>query len=144
MSKGDGWIDEELFEKIRGIMPLSSVDLLIVYKGKLLLMIRNNEPGKGWWFTPGGRVLYGETLEQTALRELEEETGLSAVGLEKKGVMCHLWPKSHFVTTFFRIDVADDNVRLNSEHSAYRWVDKITDDLHPFVRQMIEESEIFK
>ena len=144
MSRGDGWIDEGLFRKIRDIMPLCSVDLLIVYEGKLLLMIRNNEPGKGWWFTPGGRVLYGETLEQTALRELEEETGLTVVGFEKKGVMCHLWPKVHYVSTFFRVDVADDNVRLNNEHSAHMWVDKITDDLHPFVRQMIEESEIFK
>ena len=144
MSKEDGWIDEELFRKIREVIPLSSVDLLVVYKGKLLLMIRNNEPGKGCWFTPGGRVLYGETLEQAALRELEEETGLTVVGFEKKGVMCHLWPKVHYVSTFFRVDVADDNVRLNNEHSAHMWVDKITDDLHPFVRQMIEESEIFK
>lgn len=78
MSKGDGWIDEELFGKIRSIMPLCSVDLLAVYEDKLLLMIRNNEPGKGWWFTPGGRVLYGETLEQTAPGNLRKRLDLQS------------------------------------------------------------------
>lgn len=34
------------------------------------------EPGRQWWFTPGGGVEAGETLEQAAHREIAEETGI--------------------------------------------------------------------
>ncbi len=33
-------------------------------------------PGSRWWMTPGGGIDPGETLAQTAVRELAEETGL--------------------------------------------------------------------
>ena len=66
-----GWVDWELYKQIRASMPLASVDILAVHEGRLLLMRRVNEPGKGVWFVPGGRIRYGETHEQTVLRELE-------------------------------------------------------------------------
>ena len=40
-------------------------------------MLRNNEPTKDEWFTPGGRILYGETLETAVHRALKEEKGLT-------------------------------------------------------------------
>lgn len=141
--RNDGWVDEELLKKFRDLMPIASADLLPVHKGKLLLMLRNNEPGKDLWFVPGGRVRYGETLEQAATRKLKEETGLSARKIEKKGVMSHFWPKAHYVTTFFRVDVMDDKVKMNDEHRDYKWISKITDDLHPYLKQMIKEARIF-
>lgn len=137
------WIEEELFSKIRGLLPIAAVDILAVYEGKLLLMLRNNEPVKDVWFTPGGRVRFGETLEQACLRELREETGLKAVKLERKGVMGHFYPQAHYITTFFRVDVQDNQVVLNVEHREYKWISKLTDDLHHYVKQMIKEAEIF-
>jgi len=141
--RNDGWVDEELYKKFRGLMPIASVDILTVHKGNLLLMLRNNEPGKDLWFVPGGRVRYGETLEQAAIRKLSEETGLSAITIEKKGAMSHLWPKAHYVTTFFRADVSDDKVKMNDEHRDYKWISAITDDLHTYLKQMIKEAGIF-
>jgi len=138
-----GWVDEELFKKFRELMPIAAVDILAVYQGKLLLMLRNNEPGKDLWWTPGGRVRYGETLEEAAIRELNEETGLTALKLEKKGVMSQIWSQGHFVTTFFRVNVMEDRVKLNDEHRDYKWISEITDDLHPYLIQMIREAEIF-
>lgn len=44
----------------------------------LLLVLRNIEPKMGYWCLPGGFMELGETPEQAALRELKEETGLSA------------------------------------------------------------------
>ena len=81
--RNDGWIDEGLFKRFRELMPIASVDILAVHNGRLLLMLRNNDPGRDLWFTPGGRVRYGETLEQAAVRKLSDETGLSAVTIEK-------------------------------------------------------------
>lgn len=49
--------------------------------GRLLLIKRGHEPGKGLWSLPGGRVEAGETDEQAVAREVREETGLTvAVG----------------------------------------------------------------
>lgn len=44
--------------------------------GRLLLVRRANEPGRGLWSLPGGRVEPGESAEQALVREVREETGL--------------------------------------------------------------------
>ncbi len=45
--------------------------------GRLLLIRRGREPGRGLWSLPGGRCEPGETAAQTAVREVREETGLT-------------------------------------------------------------------
>lgn len=50
---------------------------------KVLLIERDLEPFKGRWALPGGFVNMDETLEQAALRELQEETGLRDLYLEQ-------------------------------------------------------------
>jgi 8-oxo-dGTP diphosphatase len=44
--------------------------------GRLLLVRRGTEPGRGLWSVPGGRVEPGEPTEDAVVREVEEETGL--------------------------------------------------------------------
>lgn len=55
-------------------------------EGELLLVQRSIEPRKGMWTLPGGYVEVGETTEEAALRELEEETGLIGKGTTLLGV----------------------------------------------------------
>ena len=44
--------------------------------GRLLLVRRANEPGRGLWSLPGGRVEPGEDDATALVREMAEETGL--------------------------------------------------------------------
>lgn len=50
---------------------------------KVLLIQRDLKPHEGKWALPGGFVEVNETLDDAALRELEEETGLKKVYLEQ-------------------------------------------------------------
>ncbi|MCF6745271.1 NUDIX domain-containing protein [Blastococcus sp. KM273128] len=43
---------------------------------RLLLVRRRNDPGRGLWSLPGGRVEPGETVAGAVEREVREETGL--------------------------------------------------------------------
>jgi 8-oxo-dGTP diphosphatase len=59
---------------------------IIPYPGNRILLIkRNTVPFKGYWALPGGRMDPGETVEQTIVREVKEETGLEVAILRIVG-----------------------------------------------------------
>lgn len=47
--------------------------------GRLLLIKRGHDPGRGLWSVPGGRVEASEADEEAVVREVREETGLIVV-----------------------------------------------------------------
>lgn len=54
-------------------------------ENKILLIKRNTIPFKGYWALPGGRMDQGETIEQTIVREVKEETGIDVTIVSKVG-----------------------------------------------------------
>lgn len=50
------FIPENDYKKILSTMPILCVDLIIFFDGKCLLLKKKNEPAKGQYWFPGGRV----------------------------------------------------------------------------------------
>ena len=66
--------DELVIEK----QPKLVVDICVEQDGKYLFQERHKQPYYGFWGFPTGKIRWGETIVQTAARELLEETGLTA------------------------------------------------------------------
>jgi len=58
------------------------IGLFIVKDGKVLLGKRKGSHGENEYGGPGGHLEYGETAEQTAYREVEEECGIKIKNLQ--------------------------------------------------------------
>mgnify|MGYP006302584015 CR=1 FL=1 len=56
----------------------ATVGAVVENEGRILLARRNHEPFYDHWCIPGGHIEYGEDVEEAMLRELHEETGISA------------------------------------------------------------------
>ena len=67
--------------------PAVTADIIILKKIDdqqfVLLIERKNPPFEGMWALPGGFVEMNETLEEAALRELHEETGIAGIELKQ-------------------------------------------------------------
>jgi ADP-ribose pyrophosphatase YjhB (NUDIX family) len=59
-------------------MPEAASSAILIRDGRILLIHRKNPPSFDMYAFPGGRAEPGETPDQTALREFEEETGIRA------------------------------------------------------------------
>ena len=68
--------------------PAVAVDIVVftLIEGllHLLLIKRKDDPHKGLWALPGGFVQMAETVEEAALRELHEETGMESPQPDKR------------------------------------------------------------
>ena len=56
--------------------PIVGVGAVILQDGKVILVKRRAEPGKGRWSIPGGSVHLGEKVRDATIREAKEESGL--------------------------------------------------------------------
>ena len=67
--------------------PSVCVDIIVLYKKEaqtfILLIERKYPPFENCWALPGGFIEMNETLEQSALRELKEETGIELSSLKQ-------------------------------------------------------------
>lgn len=59
--------------------PIPAVIAIVERQGEFLLVRRLNQPDAGLWGHAGGKLEWGESLMQAALRELYEETGVRAL-----------------------------------------------------------------
>ena len=83
--------------------PSSAVDVAVIDGERLLLVKRGRNPYRDSWALPGGFVEYGEKVEETAAREVLEETGVRVTLEAILGVYSdpRRDPRGHTITTVF-------------------------------------------
>ena len=108
----------EAFLENRGFLkPSLTVDGIIIYKGKLVLIKRANPPFKGKYALPGGFVEYDEKVEDAVIREMEEETGLKTEIKELFGVYSDPKrdPRGHTVSVVFEMGMIGGKMESGSD-----------------------------
>ena len=103
--------------------PALTVDIVITRikndVAEILLIQRLNPPFKDSWAFPGGFVDMNETLEQAAVRELQEETGLVDINIKqfKAYSAVNRDPRGRTVSVIFT-GVANENAKIKAGDDA--------------------------
>ncbi|HEV7980682.1 NUDIX hydrolase [Amycolatopsis sp.] len=87
--------------------------------GRLLLIKRGNEPGRGLWSVPGGRVEPGETDKEAVVREIFEETGLDVI----PGTLAGSVTIGPFAINDYVCTLAGGTLKAGDDATEVRWAD---------------------
>jgi len=118
---------------------------------KILLIKRDTIPFKGYWALPGGRMDPGETVEQTVVREVKEETGLDVEIIRALGEYVEKGVKDNveyeYYPTCFQVRVTGGEIKRQESEIQEIHLFRISKLPHPlaFVHdKMIEDYLIRK
>ncbi|MBV9278596.1 MAG: NUDIX hydrolase [Chloroflexi bacterium] len=117
---------------------------LAVREGKVLLSRRAVEPARGTWDIPGGFLENGEHPRDGAIRELQEETGLTIVPTELLGIYLDRYgdmPEST-LNVYYLAAVQDGTPQPASDAAELGWFgpDELPSELaFPHERQVLED-----
>ncbi len=128
-----------------------AIKALVVYNGKVLIVRESpknpvgTNPNK--YDVVGGRLEPGERFDECLLREIREETGLTA-SIKAPFVVNEWRPVVHgepwqIVGVFFECVAESDNVHLSADHDDYKWIDPKDYKEHPLIENLNPVFEAF-
>ena len=106
--------------------PIPIVRLIILdHKGRVLILKRDQtDHSSGAWCLPGGKVDYGQTVEEAAAKELSEETNLVCTSMRFLFYQDSLPPEPgtmHCINLYLECSVKG-TITLNDESSRFTWI----------------------
>lgn len=126
------FLKDDDFKGVISNSPMFSVDLVVLYDGKVLLGRRVNRPARDYWFVPGGRVRKNESISAAVNRLSHGELGviLNLNDADTLGVFEHFYDdcffgegvSTHYVAYGLCVEKAVDLQCLpEGQHGAYKW-----------------------
>lgn len=128
--------------------PRVGVGCVVQRDGKILLGKRKGSHAMGFWGFPGGHLEFGESVEECAKRELNEETGLSSVSLKQgpwvENVMID--EDKHYITIFVFIDQFEGEPNLCEPDKCEGWewfpIDSLPDPLFSPIPSLFKKHKL--
>ena len=141
------WIPDDEWRTIVANVPIVSVDLVIRRDGGVLLGRRTNEPAKGYWFVPGGRVLKGETRRE-AVHRVADELDIAVEIVESLGAFEHRYEISdiagvdskHYLANGYVVDVVSGEPDPDDQHDEFRVFRSPPEPCHEYVRAYVDAA----
>ena len=146
-------IPTELFQQIIENMPVFCIDIVLVHDNKVLLTYRTDEPAKNQWWIQGGRVYKNERINEAIQRLAKRETGMEVEVIKQIGTYEVFFDKGslelktgiHDVAVCFLVKPKEElNVNLDNTHKQYKWIERVEDSLHSYVKKVINDSNYFE
>lgn len=153
LDKYQGFIPTEDYHKVVKLTQLVCVDLLIKCDNKYLLGKRTNNPAKGLFFVPGGKIYNNETIPMGLKRVAKNELGLQVSDDDVKclGLYEHFYDNNfmnntigtHCVVIAYEISIDNiDDIDLSlfaSQHDDMKWLSKkeifYASEVHKYVKE---------
>lgn len=149
--KSSDELNDDIFSQTVRFAPLVSIDLIVRDPDrKILVGLRTNEPAKGFYFVPGGRIRKDETIKHAFTRILETEVGCQADFEDARllGVYEHMYAENRFghpnygthyvVLAYEPLLNQRPTVILDIQHSSYQWLPeaelKASPGVHPYTK----------
>lgn len=104
--------------------PIVGVGVVVLKGDEVLLIRRGRPPKQGEWSIPGGRQEFGETVRACGLREVREETGITAGNLKLIDVVDLVRPDGagHWTLVDFAADWVSGEPVAGDDAADARWV----------------------
>jgi 8-oxo-dGTP diphosphatase len=109
---------------------IENIVRIIFKKDNKLLLCKNNEHGH--YFLPGGHVEFGDTIETTIYKELNEELGLEKEDIQNIKFIKYFensygpeTNRSQEINFVFEANMKDDiEVESKEDHISFEWIDE--------------------
>ena len=112
----------------------------IVVRGDRVLMVKHRQEGQAWWCLPGGAQEPGETAEQGALRELQEECNVSGSVVRQTSHVTYADDDEAFS---FLVDIGDQSPSIGTDPEVAPGEEVLADVRWLELREIPERDRVF-
>lgn len=139
------------YRRVLSTMPIVCVDCLVVNDdGKYLLVKRSNEPLKGEYWTPGGRLYKNEKLVEAVHRKMREEIGVDVIVVRNLGFFEEFFRRTaedadggaHAICLLYLVKLKSHNIRLDGQSREWGWFSEAPSRLRQYPNVAIPDNPL--